>query len=89
MFGIIKRNLEFNPFLLPFIFAQLAVKEVPAVRSLRKIIAMDNHTSSLDAKVWSFSLSLASKTIQLCCLFSLSGLIQDGAVHGLCWRVHW
>ena len=33
------------------LFSQLAVKEVPAVRSLRKIIAMSNHTSTLDAKV--------------------------------------
>ena len=31
---------------------QLAVKEVPAIRSLRKIVAMGNHTSSLDAKVY-------------------------------------
>ncbi|CAI8035486.1 Cyclin-F, partial [Geodia barretti] len=30
---------------------QLAVKEVPAVRSLRKIIAMSNHTSTLEAKM--------------------------------------
>jgi F-box protein 1 (cyclin F) len=30
---------------------QLAVKEVPAVRSLRKIIAMSNHTSTMDAKM--------------------------------------